>query len=469
MKISGYIQLDCNNVKQGKILPYYEKVNKKSSDSKFSTKYYDIDDNGYYSFDLNDDNLLGLDGKYYDEDNVYILAIVDSNLNECKKDTENAKYIVLNKNTIGDLENTNENNFIIYEKRSPILQIFFKEDIDNNSKVLNKKKYHFDLLTYLSEEYITDSCFNNNESEIYKINDSKVIFFDNYLLKNVTITFEDNTISYDFSKEDEILSFHKDIEFSFTNTGSQTLKIEVSNYQNATTIKEYNFNVEENKEPYLEIKIDKTPYINNIVNISSNNKEGYYDINTKIKKIDLYIDDKLYKSFETINFKTDFKVTERKTYKISQKVLYENEGEFGEAIYNYYMKVLNSKPIIKVDNKQDNIIAKKYRFIINVIDPDKIGITELKIQLFKDKLLYETAKQDFEYLFTEEGFYKLKIQAKDDIDYSQYEYDFEVKIDETGKVKLVNMEEITVYFEEDDLSIELDEDNLELKMTKFKL
>jgi len=75
--VYGYVYgPDCNPVKHGKVYPYFKQVDSNSSPSKWADEPYQIDTHGYYSFNLNDTQFLGVDGVFKPGiDKIYIAYV----------------------------------------------------------------------------------------------------------------------------------------------------------------------------------------------------------------------------------------------------------------------------------------------------------------------------------------------------------------------------------------------------------
>ena len=86
--IFGYLKdKNCNPIANARVMPYFKKVDSGSSTSKWSSSPYYTDSQGYYTFDIEDLQLLGVTGAYKKgTDKVYIAISYNSNnINEQNK------------------------------------------------------------------------------------------------------------------------------------------------------------------------------------------------------------------------------------------------------------------------------------------------------------------------------------------------------------------------------------------------
>lgn len=79
--IFGYVKNQAGQpIKNAKVYPYFKKVDSGSSDSKWTDTPYTTDGNGYYTFDLEDVQLLNVTGSYKKgSDKVYLAIVYNAN------------------------------------------------------------------------------------------------------------------------------------------------------------------------------------------------------------------------------------------------------------------------------------------------------------------------------------------------------------------------------------------------------
>ena len=93
--IFGYLKdKNCNPVANARVMPYFKKVDSGSSPSKWASTPYYTDSQGYYTFDIEDAQLLGVTGTYKKgTDKVYIAISYNSgNINDQDKDSLNITH-----------------------------------------------------------------------------------------------------------------------------------------------------------------------------------------------------------------------------------------------------------------------------------------------------------------------------------------------------------------------------------------
>ena len=107
-------------IARGYVLPYFKKVQSSSSPSKWATTPYNIESTGYYTFDLDDNALLGVTGKYAKtKDKIYIAFYwEEGNLLNKNKDTTTITHAAFIDHALVEAD-TFELNVELYAKYLP--------------------------------------------------------------------------------------------------------------------------------------------------------------------------------------------------------------------------------------------------------------------------------------------------------------------------------------------------------------
>ena len=122
--IFGYLKdKNCNPIANARVMPYFKKVDSGSSASKWSSSPYYTDSQGYYSFDIEDAQLLGVTGTYKKgTDKVYIAISYNSkNINDQNKDSLNLTHATFVEHVTVASTDFYELDLDLLDKRLPVV------------------------------------------------------------------------------------------------------------------------------------------------------------------------------------------------------------------------------------------------------------------------------------------------------------------------------------------------------------
>ena len=122
--IFGYLKdKNCNPIANARVMPYFKKVDSGSSSSKWSSSPYYTDSQGYYTFDIEDVQLLGVTGTYKKgTDKVYIaISYNSSNINEQNKDSLNLTHAIFVEHVTVAATDFYRLNLDLLDKRLPVV------------------------------------------------------------------------------------------------------------------------------------------------------------------------------------------------------------------------------------------------------------------------------------------------------------------------------------------------------------
>ena len=122
--IFGYLKdKNCNPIANARVMPYFKKVDSGSSASKWSSSPYYTDSQGYYTFDIEDVQLLGVTGAYKKgTDKVYIAISYNSNnINEQNKDSLNLTHATFVEHVTVAATDFYRLNLDLLDKRLPVV------------------------------------------------------------------------------------------------------------------------------------------------------------------------------------------------------------------------------------------------------------------------------------------------------------------------------------------------------------
>jgi len=183
---------DENGICQGYVTggwlkPYFKKIDGSSSESKWSTNPYQLDpvNEGYFSFDIEDFDLLGPEGVYRKgTDKLYLVFYWNSNDNtDTNKDSKNITHAALIDHTMISGVDDVELNLTISPVKGPNITSFsLPED-----EIKTKQSVTMSETSILDENFFTPS---NCIPEWYRVNIAQkhiyngIIIFDSYKIDN---------------------------------------------------------------------------------------------------------------------------------------------------------------------------------------------------------------------------------------------------------------------------------------------
>lgn len=156
--VYGYVKLpeDCSTPPEGvKVYPYFKKVDSASPDSKWTDNPYTTDSEGYYSFDLNDADLLGSEASYKKgTDKIYIAYVYEGSGTIDSTDITHAAFYA--HTTVNADDYSLDINLPV--KRVPIVDSYSIV----SGEILTSTNYTMSENSYIDTSWSTDDC-NGNE------------------------------------------------------------------------------------------------------------------------------------------------------------------------------------------------------------------------------------------------------------------------------------------------------------------
>jgi len=214
--VYGYIKDEtCTPISGATVYPYFKKVDSGSDPSKWSTNPYYTDANGYYSFDIEDADLLDTTGNYKKgQDKFYVAVVANSgDINDQTKESltfTNASFFV---HTLVAGADTFQFNFSAPLKRSPI--------IDTHSfpaaALLTKHNYTMSETSHADTTWELEPCYGSEVSQksIYDL----VPIFPGHTLKETIYSWDE--------KPPVVSTTNSSDTYQFSAAGNYNLKITV--------------------------------------------------------------------------------------------------------------------------------------------------------------------------------------------------------------------------------------------------
>lgn len=218
--VYGYIKdKNCSPIIGANVYPYFKKIDSGSPDSKWSDTPYTTDGDGYYSFNLGDNALLGSEASFKKgTDKIYISVVSDGE--DLVSLTMSSCLFISHTTTSND---SNELNLDAIERRSPIIDSYtFPNATRTNTQ------YSMSESSYADTSWTSDGCYGTLISE--KFTYDSIDIFDGHQLI-------DTIYSWDETSDRSIQNNSND-QYSFSVAGIYNLKIEVFEKWNTSTFVE---------------------------------------------------------------------------------------------------------------------------------------------------------------------------------------------------------------------------------------
>jgi len=207
--VYGVIKDEAGNKLDGvTVLPYFQKVDSGSDDSRWSTEKYTSDANGYYTYSCEDDNILGSEGIYKKtSDKFYTAYMLGGGENIDSLDLTDAvfhQHVIPNDDDL-------EINITMEPKRVPIIDSYSFPDATLTQHNYTMTEDSYTNTSWLEHDYGEDTS--------QKLTYDNVAMFDGHQLIDTTYTWHEI--------EDREITNNTNDSYSFLASGNYTLKMRV--------------------------------------------------------------------------------------------------------------------------------------------------------------------------------------------------------------------------------------------------
>lgn len=227
-------------IARGWVSPYFKKVAASSAPSKLTTKPYQIEPTGYYSFDLDDTDMLGV-GSSYDKtkDRIYIAYHWQSdNLTNSNKDSVDITHAAFIDHAMVQAD-LFELNVTIPPKKAPVVNSYVFPD----AELLTRKNYTMSENSITNTSWETGACSTTQISQ--KLTYDTVGIFDGHQL--IPTIYEWDEIAPRTKNPTSVSVSNTSDTYQYDIAGVYTLRMIVREKWNTQTILEKQVTVRYNK------------------------------------------------------------------------------------------------------------------------------------------------------------------------------------------------------------------------------
>jgi hypothetical protein len=245
--VFGYVKDENGTaVANAKVYPYFKKVDSGSSESKWADYAYTTDNFGYYSFDIEDVQLLNVTGSYKKgTDKVYIAIVYNSgDVNDQEMDSLTFTHALFYDHTTVTAVDLYQLDLTIEEKRAPVITSYGFPPVD----LLTEHPYTMSETSYVDTGWKALAPYSENEiSQKYIY--SLVSIFDGHRLVDTVYTWGEIP--------DRLVADNSNDTYVFDIAGVYDLKIAVREAWNTETVVEQQVTVKYN-QPIPDFSWDPT-------------------------------------------------------------------------------------------------------------------------------------------------------------------------------------------------------------------
>ena len=211
--IYGYCKAPDNcdlSLEGAKVYPYFKKVDSDSPNSKWTDEAYETDGESYYTFDLNDQVMLGSEAEFKKgKDKVYLAIVYGGGGKLDSTDITRALFI---EHTTKKGEDTWEINLNLELTRSPVISNYSMPDA-----ILTQHEYMMSEESYADTGWVNNGCYDVDVAQKL-VYDGENIFDGHQLIKTI----------YDWGEIDaREVANNSSNKYIFKVAGDYTIKIKV--------------------------------------------------------------------------------------------------------------------------------------------------------------------------------------------------------------------------------------------------
>ena len=267
--IFGYVKIEtqetsetnsCETINAGFVKPYFKKVDSGSSSSKLSDISYKIETQGYYSFDIEDNNLLGVFGTYKKTKDKFYVMFYYNELNPLLDDLSQITHCAFIET---QLENTDNKriDILLQKIRKPIFQEYFLPD-----DLFTQTEYNTSQSSFSDYSWLVPQC---NPSTGYEINQSQkliydgVQFFENHFINKVQHFWGENVFEYFYSPQSIVFS-----KSTFLFDKAQEIDLKIIVFEKSGSFNEIQKRVKvKYNDPVIDFEIQTKDYFNQEIQV----------------------------------------------------------------------------------------------------------------------------------------------------------------------------------------------------------